>query len=348
MELLLIILTGFFLWLWIYDSSRRAFAQSRTEAGELIFSAAQKMYEIRYLSAVLYLFLFGMELWISGTDSDFEKSLLMTFFFWFILISIFPPLYFAVAYEIREKGLVARGLFAPWSEIGYCLCYTENKFFSWRNNAGRLQFCFHDFKKNFYVAPGRKEEAVVALRRFVEVRYEDGTVLPPLPESNVTPTDAGPPLPLRRTQFQFDLRSLLLFLVFASALSSLAGVHYHRWDRQQQALESLRVFKPKIDQLFSGVWEIDFSKSSRKPSDDDLSKLEQIPSLRRLNLSGAPITDAGLQHLEGLKNLHFLDLTGTRITKSGYQRLQKALPDARISWKPPDPPPPPLAPPAPG
>jgi beta-lactamase regulating signal transducer with metallopeptidase domain/Leucine-rich repeat (LRR) protein len=54
-----------------------------------------------------------------------------------------------------------------------------------------------------------------------------------------------------------------------------------------------------------------------------------------LLLNKTKITDAGLKHLDALKGLRGVDLTGTKVTAAGVEQLQKALPQCKIEWKPP-------------
>ena len=58
--------------------------------------------------------------------------------------------------------------------------------------------------------------------------------------------------------------------------------------------------------------------------------LNSLPSLKVLDLTGSPITDAGLAHLRGLTQLKRLDLRGTKATNRGIQSLQRELPQCEI------------------
>jgi hypothetical protein len=324
MELFLILLTGFFLWLLIYDGSRRSFALLRTEAGALICSAPIKGQQFHFFPAMFFIVLLLINVWLLDrvhTGFDFFSSFNMSIFVWFILASIFPPFSFHTAFEIHEKGLVSRGLFAPWCEIR-----------SYQVNSGGLcQFTFHDFSRAYAIPSRRKEEIKTILQRMIETRSFELD-----PASN----DVRPHPPLRRPRFQFDLRSLLIFFIFASTLSSLGGIHYHRWEEKQQTVAALEPFHPKIEYSMSEVWQLDFSQSAKKPSDDDLPLLLKFPRLRHLDLTGAPITDAGLEHLAALKNSVLINLTGTRVTQQGVDRLRKALSKhSPVIWMPPPAPP---------
>ena len=52
-----------------------------------------------------------------------------------------------------------------------------------------------------------------------------------------------------------------------------------------------------------------------------------------INLSYAPVTDAGLEDLAGLKRLTVLVLLGTRVTEAGVKDLRAALPRCEIMAK---------------
>ena len=60
-------------------------------------------------------------------------------------------------------------------------------------------------------------------------------------------------------------------------------------------------------------------------SDNHLPILAQFEHLRRLQLSGTPVTDAGLAHLEASPSLIRVSIYTTRATKAGAERLRAAL-----------------------
>ena len=49
-----------------------------------------------------------------------------------------------------------------------------------------------------------------------------------------------------------------------------------------------------------------------------------------LDLSHAPVTDAGLEHLKGLTQLQWLYLNQTKVMDAGVAELRKALPNVYI------------------
>jgi hypothetical protein len=51
--------------------------------------------------------------------------------------------------------------------------------------------------------------------------------------------------------------------------------------------------------------------------------------LEKLTLHGAKITDEGLQQLENLDSLKWMDLQGCNVTEEGLLRLRKKLPELR-------------------
>jgi hypothetical protein len=65
--------------------------------------------------------------------------------------------------------------------------------------------------------------------------------------------------------------------------------------------------------------------TDRPVTDDDLRRLPVLPRLRRLDLTGTPITDAALPvAVERAPALHELDLSATRVTDAGLAGLAAA------------------------
>ena len=65
-----------------------------------------------------------------------------------------------------------------------------------------------------------------------------------------------------------------------------------------------------------------FSSSKVKPGDGELAILADLGRLDNLDLSGAPITNAGLEHLEHLTSLGFLNLSNTAVSDDGLRHLE--------------------------
>jgi hypothetical protein len=70
-----------------------------------------------------------------------------------------------------------------------------------------------------------------------------------------------------------------------------------------------------------------------KVTDAGLVHLKGLTQLKVLYLSDTRVTDAGLEHLKRLANLQDLDLSDTKVTSAGVRDLQKALPNAKITWR---------------
>jgi hypothetical protein len=68
------------------------------------------------------------------------------------------------------------------------------------------------------------------------------------------------------------------------------------------------------------------SLSGTKAGDDDLRRLQALPSLRSLDLDRTQVTDAGLAHLLALPNLEEVSLRGTRVTDAAAQGLKDRHP----------------------
>jgi hypothetical protein len=68
------------------------------------------------------------------------------------------------------------------------------------------------------------------------------------------------------------------------------------------------------------------------PADDaGLASLRQLRGLEELTLGGlGKVTDAAVEHLIRLKGLKRLQVNGTRITDAGFKRLRQALPTTEI------------------
>src|SRR4029077_1065447 len=67
-----------------------------------------------------------------------------------------------------------------------------------------------------------------------------------------------------------------------------------------------------------------------RATDAMVAYLEELVSLKEINLAESPVTDAGLAHLTKLTRLEELRLNGTEVTDAGVARLQTALPRLTI------------------
>jgi Leucine-rich repeat (LRR) protein len=66
-------------------------------------------------------------------------------------------------------------------------------------------------------------------------------------------------------------------------------------------------------------------------SDEQVNLLSDLTTLRELDLSFNPITDAALPSLANLKELKSLWLNDTQTTEQGRKQLAKQLPNAAIN-----------------
>jgi hypothetical protein len=108
------------------------------------------------------------------------------------------------------------------------------------------------------------------------------------------------------------------------------GIRYRRHAEETDHLAKLDRFTPRVLSGGSTVSLLDFSASPVKPGDTDLEIVARLSLLEELDLTGAPVTDAGLVHLEKLTCLRHIDLRQTPVTDAGVKRLQRALPEATI------------------
>jgi hypothetical protein len=59
-----------------------------------------------------------------------------------------------------------------------------------------------------------------------------------------------------------------------------------------------------------------------------------LKELRKLNLSGTQITDAGLAKLRALKGLKELWVNGTKVTLGGVRQLERDLSGCKVNFTP--------------
>ncbi len=227
--------------------------------------------------------------------------------------------------EICQNGLVfpgARGLvqpFVPWGEIKYC---------KWNIRLGTL-FVQHRFHiAECPIPPERADEVTAALAGKVEVRDASGNVIAPAPQPDDS-TETTAALNSFRTLFQFRLSTLLLLVLVVSSASGFVGIIVHRDQKRNAAFTPIERFDPRVTYEGAEVVELRFPYKSG-PGDKDLPLLREYSGLRRLQLAGPKITDAGLDDLAELTQLEHLDLRYTAVTADGVEKLRRRLPEVEI------------------
>jgi len=162
-------------------------------------------------------------------------------------------------------------------------------------------------------------------------------------------TNASPKKPPRRW-FRFCLLTLLVFAVVLSVPLGWFVMNLRRAARQRAAVEAIEKTGKQV--FYDYQWCVDMMlpRSQAKPStpawlrqllgddffcdviqvaypsttfgDDDLIHVKNFSKLRRLDLNGAAVTDAGLEQLMGLTSLEHLYLSGTQVTDAGLSHLK--------------------------
>jgi hypothetical protein len=343
-ELFCALLTGFFLWLFLYHWHHAALARAREIAGALLIEvpAAQQLAKTTreqrtvaigasLLLAIAFVFLFP---WSQIAALGLFSSDIMVACLALCLLQLaFPPFRKDAPLELRERGVVRRKqsyenypgplAFTPWEDIAGC---------KWYDGLPKHYVHTRVLLLDRSGLSAAEVEAITAVaRRFVPMIDADGNVLAG-PDS----ADAG----LRRRgagglRFQFNLQSLMLLMVVVSCAASCYGIRYRRAQPQREAIAKLETFHPIIHEVGGDVWSLDFKACTMKPGDDDLTCLEKLRNLNSLDLDGLPISDAGLRHLYPLKTLTSVSLLNTQVTQKGVDDLKRALPNTRISWYPP-------------
>jgi hypothetical protein len=79
---------------------------------------------------------------------------------------------------------------------------------------------------------------------------------------------------------------------------------------------------------------LDFVARSARGSELHKAWAEDLASVRKLDLSNIPVTDADLVRLARLTKLQELDLSGTQVTESGVTKLIEVLPDCIVRHDP--------------
>ena len=216
---------------------------------------------------------------------------------------------------------------SEWSEItdrGWFLTKTKGgMWMCWEASKPRKSTRLTIVEKG--TAAEEKEAVTAVLSRFVPVYDHNGALLAKPTDADMTARAALHSQERSRFMFQFDLQSLLLLAVVVSCAASCYGIHFRRLRPYREAISHLRTLQPWWRDNVVGVpTSLDFSMSAKKPTDSDLTCLEPLADLRSLDLSGAPITDAGLVHLMGLKRLSHINLVDTGITSKGAAELSRA------------------------
>ena len=345
MELFCALLTGFFLWLFLFHWHRAALARAREMGGQLLIEmkASQKVRRKAWGQRTLLIATGLMFLWIlyllcrsSPFRSIFDQDVVIACFFFNVLQVAFPVNRRDSPLEFRERGVVRRKqsyencpgqlTFTPWSDISGCRWYAALP-----QHYVHTRFLLLD-RGSVSLAEVEAINAVAG--RFVPVSDGEGRLLSGLE----TPDDRDDATSRRRRsgglRFQFNLQSLMLLTVVVSCAASCYGIHYRRAQPQRQAVAQFDKFHPLVYENADDVWLVDFKACAVKPGDDDLCHLKALPNLERLSLDGSPVTDAGLKHLYSLKRLTYIDLSNTKITRRGFDDLEKALPNACISCCP--------------
>ena len=123
----------------------------------------------------------------------------------------------------------------PWSRVECA---------RWSSVSGKLQIQLRRAWPGIDVLVDKKEVAIAVLRSIIELRDVAGCVMNPEIHATGRARDRDAASSARR--FQFDLRTLLLFMLFASAAMSWFGIYYRRDAAEKAALARLDPFKPQI------------------------------------------------------------------------------------------------------
>lgn len=100
---------------------------------------------------------------------------------------------------------------------------------------------------------------------------------------------------------------------------------------QAQVFEKLKDIEAIVSLDGEGkIVAVEFENASQ--GDDALAMLKDIPTLKRVNLSGSGVTDAGMAHLAGIKTLEYVGLEDTRVSPPAARKLGEALPNCRIAY----------------
>jgi hypothetical protein len=317
-------LTGIAYWYWLFRATRTKIAESRREAGELLFKSENKrLYQALvalYLSPMIVLL--GFYLWL-----DMPLLPMHMFMFTIMMLPAIQMPMGKMKLEIHERGLIAMGKtrwpYLPWEDILYC---------QWIRSKKRLAIFRLASSHKIRLGPQQAEQAIAVLGRFVEVRDEQGEILhagPPKPEENQA--DVGRKKTRFRNPFQFSILSMLLLTLVVASASSWYAVAQEYSRLQQQALDALGDFSPS-NSSWGPVTFLTISNTPRKFADRDMVLLKPFHNLRYLILNQSDITDAAIPDLIGMRSLKYLSIFGTKITPEGVERLRKEMPKTDITY----------------
>jgi hypothetical protein len=357
MELFTALLTGFFAWLWLFHFQRGRRTRAREAAGLLLMEvkvAPRVLRTLRWTKFWLVVIvlinpgakiamLYYMHASHPSTFPNILRLLPYSFsnylaaagYLAICLLIFLPTTPSRIAFEIRELGIlhVAGAVrFLPWKGIEQCRWFRAKtrlgRWFGWGQPRAYKRSCFTAVEER--IADGQKAAVTAELSRFAPVYDCGGALLAEPSEADVAARAVLPSAEPSRFLLQFDLQSLMLLVVVVSCGASCYGIHLRRLQPQWDAFAHFQSFQPSITDWSGMPVGLDFSKCANKPTNSDLAHLEPLEELRSLDLSGAPITDAGLVHLTKLKRLDYITLTDTAVTAQGAAELSRALPEADI------------------
>ena len=345
MELFCALLTGFFLWLFLFHWHHSALARAREVAGELLINVRHTRYVVQagrpgrlgFLRSFLGLFV--VVLLVETFLRAIWLDVLVAGIVCILLELAFPGFRKNAPLELRERGVIRRKqsdedrpgclAFTPWEEIAGCKWCVK---LPDRYVDGRFLLL-----ERYSFSTEEVEGITAAVGRFVPVFnvYGKRLVKPEAAvraKETVLPRQGGGDL-----RFQFTLQSLMLLMVVVSCAASCYGIHYRRLRPQREAVAQLQAFKPNVTYVGDSVSGLDFMGCKAKPGDEDLICLKRLQDIGSLHLDGSPISDAGLKHLYPLKSLKTVSLSSTKVTQKGVDDLKRALPNVKILWSPPPP-----------
>lgn len=347
MELFCALLTGVFLWLFLFHWHHAALARARDVAGPLLIEVTPALHSVqagrpgrlRTVRILAVLFVFA---WLGGIVlPSFRLDVLIACITAGFLELVFPPVWKNAPLELRDLGVIRRRqghesppgtiAFTPWEELAGCKwCETL---------PDRYLHARFLLLERSHLSTAQVETVTAAVGRRVPVFDVDGKLLAE-PDASIRPRDALlPPQGSRHLRFQFNLQSLMLLMVVVSCAASCWGVHDRSLQPQREALAQLGAFRPMVVYDGDNVWWVKFNTCKLKPGDSDLIHLQRLRDLKVLDLVGAPVSDAGLRQLYPIKTLIQVSLSNTQVTQQGVEDLKRALPNASISWSPSPPPP---------